>query len=251
MRIRGLVLCIFAAVAQTATAAEIKLLAPGALHSTLDEVIPKFEREAGHTVKIEYGPAGPLAARVRKGESADAAILSRAEVGRLVKEGLLRGGDNPDIARVGIGVMVRKGQPKPDISSIDKLKAALRSANTIGVGDPTQGAASAYLFKTFSSWGMDDELKPKIRVLPLGSGLYGGIEKGVAELGFAPVSEILARKNTLELVGPVPADMQMYNRFAAGVLVSAKEPAAAASLIRYLTAAEIAPVLQRNGLEAK
>ena len=98
---------------------------------------------------------------------------------------------------------------------------------------------------------MDEELKSKIRILPPGDGLYAGVEQGVAEIGFAPVSEILARKNSLELVGPVPADIQSYNRFAAGVLVVSKEPTAAAALLRFLTSAPIAPVLQRNGLEAR
>lgn len=251
MRDKGLVLCMLVALAQSATSAEIKILSPGALRSTLMEVVPTFEKETGHSVQIQYAAAGPLAGRISKGEVADVAILSRADVDRLVKDGLIRGGDNPDIARVGIGVMVRKGAQKPDISNVDNLKAALRSAKTIGIANPTQGAAGAYLAKTFTLWGMDEELKPKIRALTPGDGLYAGVEKGVAEIGFAPVSEILARKDTLELVGPVPADMQSYNLFAAGVLVVSKEPSAAAALLRFLTSAPVAPVLQQNGLEAR
>ncbi len=251
MRFAGLILSLLVSCFQPAASAEIKLLAPGALRSTLIEVIPAFETESGHTVKIVYAAAGPLAVRVRKGEPADTAILSRAEIDRLAKEGLIRAGDNPDIAKVGIGVMVRRGDAKPDISSVDNLKAALRKAKTIGIADPSQGAAGAYLAKTFATWGMDDELKPKIRALPPGGGLYAGIEKGVAEIGFAPVSEILARKNTLDLVGPVPANMQSYNRFAAGIFTTSTEPVAAANLIRFLTSELITPVLKRNGLEAR
>ena len=251
MFVRSLFLSGFVFSPQIVTSAEIKLLAPGALRSTLEEVIPSFEKETGHNVTVSYGAAGPLAGRVRKGEFADAAILERAEMARLAKEGMIRAGDNPDIAKVGIGIMVRKGQPKPDISTLDNLKAMLRRVTTIGVADPTQGAAGAYLVKTFSSWGMENELKVKIRALPPGAGLYAGVENGVAEIGFAPISEILARKSTLDLVGPVPAEMQNYNRFAGGVLVVSKEPDAAVSLISFLTSPKIAPILERNGLEAK
>lgn len=251
MKVRGLLVCIFAVLSQAATSAEIKLLAPGALRTTLSEVIPTFEKSSGHSVKIEYGAAGPLAARVRKGEFSDAAILSRGEVNRLVKEGLIRAGDNPNVARVGVGVMVRKGHRKPDISSVENLKSALRGAKSIGIADPKLGAAGAYLVKIFSSWGMEDELKTKIRALPPGSGLYAGVEKGVAEIGFAPISEIMARSSSLDLVGPLPADIQSYNQFAAGVLAASRQPELADSLIRFLMSPDITPVLKRNGLEAK
>ena len=249
--LRPLFLSVIVASAQPVLSAEIKVLSPGALRSTMIEVIPVFEKETGHSVSIEYAAAGPLAGRVRKGAIADVAILSRAEIDRLAKEGLIRGGENPDIAAVGIGVMVRKGQPKPDISTVDNLKAALRRAKTIGLADPAQGAAGAYLVKTFASWGIEDELKPKIRALPPGDGLYAGVEQGAAEIGFAPISEILARKNTLEVVGPIPSSIQSYNRFAGGILTASKEQTASTALLSFMRSAQVAPILRRNGLEAR
>ena len=131
------------------------------------------------------------------------------------------------------------------------MKSALRKAKTIGIADPSQGASGAHLARMFASWGMDDELKLKIRTLPPGAEMYAGVEKGIAEVGFAPIAEILARKSTLDLAGPVPKEMQRYNQFAAGILVLSKEPTAAESLIRFLSSAQIEPVLQRNGLETK
>lgn len=189
--------CLFLIVALTtypAYATELKLFVPGALRSTLADVLPAFEKEHGHSVQTEYGAAGPLAARVRKGDAADAAVLSRAEIIRLSKEGIVIEGLTPDVARVGIGIMVRKGQPKPDVSSVENLKRTLMEASSIGIADPAQGAAGAHLVKVFTSWGMMDELAPKIRALPPGSGLYAGVEKGTAELGFAPISDLLTRR---------------------------------------------------------
>lgn len=232
-------------------ATELKLLAPGALRSTLQEVLPAFEKENGSVVQIEYGAAGPLAARVRQGDAADAAVLSRVEIIRLSKEGIVKAGLTPDVARVGIGIMVRKGQPKPDVSSVENLKRTLMNVSSIGLADPAQGAAGAHLVKVFTSWNIMDEIAPKIRALPPGNGLYAGIEKGVAELGFAPISEIMARPKTLDYVGPVPAAMQNYNSFAGGVLATSKQPEAAAKLIEYLASDRIAGALKTHGLERR
>ena len=237
-------LLVVAFTAHPALATELKLFAPGALRSTLMDVLPAFEKENRYVVKIEYGAAGPLAARVRKGDAADAAVLSRAEITSLSKEGIVKAGLTPDVARVGIGIMVRKGQLKPDISSVENLKRALMNASSIGLADPAQGAAGAHLVKVFTSWGMMDELAPKIRALPPGSGLYAAIENGTAEIGFSPVSEILARQKTLDYVGPVPAAMQNYNRFAGGVLTASKQPEAAAKLIEFLASDPIADALR-------
>ena len=242
---------ILAFTAYPALATELKIFAPGALSSTLVDILPAFEKENGYVVRIEYGAAGPLAARVRKGEAADAAVLSRAEITSLSKEGIVKAGITPDVARVGIGIMVRKGQPKPDVSSVDNLKRTLMNATSVGIADPAQGAAGAHLVKVFTSWGMMDELAPKIRALPPGSGLYAGVETGIAELGFAPISEILARQKTLEYVGPVPAAMQNYNRFAGGVLTASKQPEAARKLIEFLASDRTADALRRHGLEPK
>ncbi|MFN3889730.1 MAG: molybdate ABC transporter substrate-binding protein [Beijerinckiaceae bacterium] len=250
-RLAGILLWGVVFMAQSAVAAEIKLLAPGALRSTLNEVAPLFQKESGHSLSIAYAAAGPLAARVRKGEAADAAILSRAEIYNLRKEGLIRDEPTPDVARVGIGIMVRKGAPRPDISTLDSLQSALRTAKTIGIADPAQGAAGAHLMKTFASWGMINELSSKIRALPPGDGLYAGVETGEAEIGFAPISEILARRGTLDLIGPAPSAIQNYNRFAAGVLTSSREPEAATALITFLSSARIDEVLRKNGLEPR
>lgn len=244
-------LLVVAFIAHPALATELKLFAPGALRSTLTDVLPAFEKEHGYVIQTDYGAAGPLATRVRKGDAADAVVLSRAEITSLSKEGIVKAGLTPDVARVGIGIMVRKGQPKPDVSSVDSLKKALLDASSIAIADPAQGAAGAHLMKVFTSWGMMDELAPKIRALPPGNGLYAGIENGTVEIGFSPVSEILARQKTLDYVGPAPAAIQNYNRFAGGVLAASKQPEAAAKLIEFLASDRIADALRKHGLEPR
>ncbi len=112
---------------------------------------------------------------------------------------------------------------------------AFRSAKAIAFADPAQGAAGgAHLIKSFASWGIEDELKSKIRATPPGDGLYAGVEQGVVEIGFAPFSETLARKSPLELVGPIPAAIQSCNWFAGGALTESKEFCANYTGRRYL-----------------
>ncbi len=247
--IRVLALFWLAFTAQPVAAAELKLLSPGALRSTMMEVIGIFERSSGHKVRIEYGAAGQLIQRVQKGEAADVVILTRGQIDLLAKQGRLASGPYPNVAKVGIGVAVKKGAARPDISSMAKFVGALSAAKTIGYADPSSGAAGAHLAKTFVAFGLSDALKDKTRTYPPGDPLYRGFEAGEVEIGFAPISEIVARSATLDLVGPVPEELQRYNQFAAGALATGTLPDAARELITYLISSPVAKVLKAKGLE--
>src|SRR5260221_12107892 len=118
------------------SAAELKILSPGATEGAFGELIPQFEKTSGHKITIAYGPVGALAARVKNGEAVDVAILSEPATEDLRKQDKLVADSEVVIAKVGIGVFVRKGDPKPDISSVDVFLRALTSAKLIAYGDP-------------------------------------------------------------------------------------------------------------------
>lgn len=238
-----------ATAAPHARSTELTVLAPGALRSTLTEVMPALQAETGVKVKAQYASAGQLAESVRKGEAADVAILTRAQIDSLVKSGHVLSGPTPNIAKVGIGVMVKKGDPKPALGTVEDLKKTLRQAKSVGIADPKRGAAGAHLNRVFQKWGMMEELENKLRPLPPGAGLYKAVEAGEVAIAFAPISEIMARAKTLDLVGPVPPEAQNYNRFAAGVLKGSPNVPAGERFIKFLTTDKVASVLRQKGLE--
>jgi len=128
--------------AGAASAAEIKVLAAGAVRAAMLQLIPDFQKSTGHSVTIGYGPAGAIAGRVEKGEAADVVITGRQQLATLESQGKVASGSRVNIAGVGIGVAVRKGAPKPDIGSLDAFKRALLAAKSIGHVDPSTGSSS-------------------------------------------------------------------------------------------------------------
>jgi molybdate transport system substrate-binding protein len=139
-----MLLCAFAT-PNRLDAAELKIFSPGSTEGAFSQLIPRFENASGHKISIEYGPVGALAARVGKGEAVDVAILSEPATEALRAQGKLVAGSEVVIAKVGIGVFVRKGDPKPDISSVDAFLRALTGARLIAYADPTLGGSSSIL----------------------------------------------------------------------------------------------------------
>lgn len=245
----SLISAVMATAALHAGSAKLTVLAPGALRSTLTEVMPALEAETGMKVKAQYASAGQLAERVKKGEAADVAILTRAQIDSLVKSGHVLSGHTPNIAKVGIGAMVKKGDPRPAIATVEDLKNTLRQAKSVGIADPKRGAAGAHLNRVFQKWGILNELEGKLRPLPPGAGLYKAVEAGDVAIAFAPISEIMARAKTLDFVGPVPPEVQNYNQFAAGVVKGSSDGPAGERFIKFLTTDKVASVLRKKGLE--
>ena len=146
----------------TARAAEIKLLSASALHPAIDALIPDFEKSSGHKVTVAYGTAGAVADRVQKGEAADIVTSSVPMIDRLHTLGKVMAGDRVIIAKVGVGVFVRKGAAKPDISSADAFKRSMLAARSIAYPDPAGGGASGiYVASLLQRLGIAAEMKPK------------------------------------------------------------------------------------------
>src|SRR6185312_1055135 len=205
------------AVDSTAKAAEIKLVCAVALHPAIDAIILDFEKSTGHKLTVAYGTAGAVADRVQKGEAADIVINSVPMIDRLQAQGKVVAGSRVIIAKVGVGVFVRKGAVKPDISSADAFKRSMLAARSIAYPDPAGGGASGiYVASLLERLGIAAEMKPKTKLSTLGT-LYASVASGDVEIGFNQISEILAQP-TVELAGPLPSAIQNYTQFAPGIV---------------------------------
>ncbi|MCC7348906.1 MAG: substrate-binding domain-containing protein [Variibacter sp.] len=251
MTIRSLTLGVALALAfvAQATAAEMKVLTAGAFKQVLVAIAPAFERESGHRLEIVNDTVGALAKRIREGEAFDLVVVSPAALDDLAKAGKLAGGARANLARVGVGVMVRAGAPKPDIATVEAFKRAVLAAQSVAYIDPESGGSSGiYLAKLFERLGIADAVKPKAK-LKRGGYVADLVKSGEAELGIHQISEIVPVKE-VTLVGPLPAEIQNYTTYAAGISAQAREAAAAQALLRTLTGPATAAVLQEKGMEA-
>jgi molybdate transport system substrate-binding protein len=233
------------------SAAEIKVLSPGSTEGAFSELIPQFEKASGHAVTIGYGPVGALAGRVGKGEAVDVAILSEPATEDLRNRGKLVAGSEVVVARVGIGAFVRKGDPKPDISSAEAFLLALTRARVIAYADPKLGGSTSILVgELMQSLDITGSIAPKTKLVPPAKPLLDLVAGGGVDLGFNPIAEILSDPR-VELVGPLPAPVQKYTSYVASLVAGSQHEDAFKALIAFLASPEAAAVLQAKGFEAK
>jgi len=230
-----------------ANAAEIKVLSAVGVKPVMVELIPQFEQSSGHKVRVDYGTVGALVGRIQKGEAADVVIVSGSQIDLLEKQGKVASGSRVDFTKLGVGVFVRKGAPKPDVSSVESLKRSLLAAKSIGHADPARGGAiSTYVAGLLGRLDVDGDLKPKIKLFPPSD--YDLIAKGDIEIGFGGISEILAAPG-VELVGPLPAAIQNYTLFAAGIGSSSNRQEAGKAFIQFLSSPAAAAVLKARSFD--
>jgi molybdate transport system substrate-binding protein len=250
MTLLGLAIVLMAAgEPRGAAAAEIKVLTAGAFKQVLVALVPDFEKQTGHKVIVENETVGALTKRIEGGEAFDVAVLTPGAVNNLTEKGKFVAGSRANLARVGVGVMVRAGAPAPDISSVEAFKRALIAAKSVAYIDPASGGSSGiYVSGLLDKLGIADQVKPKAK-LKQGGYVADLIVKGEAELGIHQISEIVPVKE-VTLVGPLPAEIQNYTVYAAGLGANAKDGEAAKALIKALTGPAAADVLKSKGMEA-
>jgi molybdate transport system substrate-binding protein len=232
-----------------AAAGEIKVLSPGSTEGAFSDLLPQFEKASGHTIRIEYGPAGALAARVGKGEVADVAILSEPQVQELQKQGKLAQGSAAVLAKVGIGVFVRKGDPKPEIGSVNAFLRSLSNARTIAYADPKLGGSASILVgDLMKSLDVTGSIGPKTRLVPPAKPLLDLVAGGGIDFGFNPIPEILSDPR-VELVGPLPAEIQKYTLYAAGLVEGSRQQEAFKALVTFLSSPAATAVMKAKGFE--
>jgi len=237
------------AVSSRADAAELVLVSPGAVSSSLRELIPRFEQSSGHAVIVKYSPALALADRIRAGEAADVVILGEPAADELQKSGRLLSGSKVVIAKVGVGVFVRRGAPKPDIGSVEALLRAIADATAIAYSDPALGGTAAnHVARVMASLDTTGAIKAKTRLTPPSKPLADFVVAGGADFGFTQITEIMA-DSRIELVGPLPAPIQYYTHYAASVVASSAHQDAGKALIAFLASPAAAALMRTKGFE--
>ena len=227
-------------------AAEVKVMAGAALSGAIGELGPQFERATGHKIVIEYGLTGTFKRRIEGGEAFDLVIITPAALDDLIKQGKVAADTRGNIARVGMGVAVRAGTPKPDISTVDAFKSALLNAKSVTYAP--EGATGIHLAKVMEQLGITEQMKAKTKPQTVPVNIAKAVAAGEAELGLAVVN-ILQSVKGVELVGLFPTELQNYVVLTAGVGSSAKEPEAAKALIKHLTTPAAAVVIKAEGME--
>jgi molybdate transport system substrate-binding protein len=231
-------------------AAEIKILTSRAMHHVLTELGGTFESTTGHKVTLVLAPPTEIEKRVVDGEIVDV-VMSGATVNNLLQQGKIAPGDRVLLARVGIGVAVRAGAPKPDISSPEALKRTLLAAKSIVYTDPAIGGASGIHFeKVLDRLGIAKEIKAKSIKNPLAATKPSAefVARGEAELGVQLISEIVSVPGA-DLLGPLPGDLQAMTDILAGILTTAPQPDAARTLLRFLSSPAAAAAIKAAGME--
>ena len=244
----GIVLGAIGIMAQSATAAEIKVLTTGAFKQVVVALVPEFEKATGHKVVVDNGTVGQLTQRVDSGETFDVLVLSPGGIENFIKKGKIVVGTNANLAKVGVGVMVKDGAPKPNIDSVEAFKQALLKAKSVAYIDPASGGSSGiYVSGLLDKLGIADQIKPKAK-LKKGGHVSDLVLSGEAEVGIHQISEIVSEKG-VTLVGPLPAAIQNYTTYAVGLGSGASNADAAKAFIKVLTGPSAASVLKSTGME--
>jgi molybdate transport system substrate-binding protein len=241
-------LLLVAATPSPARAAEIKLVGPVSFRALLPDLLPQFEKASGHKVTVDYATVGVIVDRVMKGEAVDVVIVSGSQNEELQKQGKLLVGSRAEVARVGYSAFVKKGAPRPDLASVDALKHTLLAAKSITHGDPARGGLSGiYIAGLMQRLGLSAEIKAKTRLLPSGTEVAEAVAKGEVEIGFGVASDAAIVPGLQSI--PLPAEVQSYSLYVAGISSGSKQADAARALITFLTSSAAKQAMTTKGFE--
>ncbi len=221
---------------------QIQVMCSLAFKAAYVELVPQFERESGIEVASRFVGGVDIRKRLREGDHADLVIMAGAGIDELTGEGLIAPGSRVDLVRSKIGIAVRPGAPRPDITSAEALKRALLAASAIAY---SSGPSGVYLVKVFERWQI-----PAAKLKQSAPGMPAGdiVAKGEAEIAFQQISELMPVKG-IDYIGPIPEEIQHVTIFSAGTSARAKQPEAARVLTRFLTSRSVVPVLAKHGLD--
>ena len=223
---------------------EIKVMASVAIQEAYRELVPRFE-QAGHIVTTEWVPTVDLMARLKSGETPDLVIMSVNGIDELIALGKFASDSRVDMVKSGIGIAIRAGEPRPDVSTAAGLEEALRAAKAVAY---STGPSGVYLVGLFDRMGLTEILKPKLKIIK-GEPVGAVVARGDAEIGFQQVPELLPVKG-IDFIGPLPADIQQITVFSAGRPSGAKNVAGANELVAFLKTPSSIEVFKRTGLQA-
>jgi molybdate transport system substrate-binding protein len=228
-------------VASQAKAAEIKLMCSGAMRPALEELAPQFERATGHKLTITYGGTNVIRERTLAGDAGDLVIFASYAVEDVIRQGKLAA--KVDLVRSGVGVGVRAGSPRPDLSSADAFKRTLLAAKSFS---RSEGPSGVYIAALLERLGIAEQMKGKT-VVVRGRLVGDALIKGEADIGVQQISELKSVSGVDVL--PMPAEIQNVTVFSAGLPAAAKDSEPIQALIKFLTSPAAAPVIKAKGLE--
>jgi molybdate transport system substrate-binding protein len=233
------------------TLPEIKILSTTAMKTSLEAVAPAFERTTGHTLAFAFAPSGRTAMIVAGGEANDVAIVTDRGIDELIEQGHIVAGTRTDLARSPMALAVQKGAPRPDISSAEKFREAMLAAKSLAMSNPTGGGQSgANLIGIFDRLGIAEAMKAKSIYGPGGpAGLIGKfLLRNEAEIGIQQLPELMAVPG-IDIVGPLPPDIQATTVFSAGLSAGAKNADGAKALLAFLSTPAMAATVRSMGME--
>lgn len=248
-RLLALALTAFgAATSYTARAqTEITLIAPGGIRAAIEQLIPGFERQSGYKVKATFGSGLGTKRQVTRGEAFDVPIVQPPYPEVLASGNVVAGTAIP-LAHVTVGVAVRKGAPKPDISTPDAVKRMLLAAKSVSYPDPARGAAAGVTFDgTLKKLGIAQQMEPKLKRAQGGAVAMQMVARGEVEIGLTFISEM--EEPGIDIVGPLPQEIAEPTRLVGFVSAHAKDPKAAKALLVYLSSPEAAPAYKAQRME--
>jgi molybdate transport system substrate-binding protein len=234
--------------ASSARADEVTLVAPGGIQAAIQQMIPDFERKTGHTVKATFGSGLGTKQQVARGEPFDVPVIQPPFPEVLASGHVVVGSQKP-LATVAVGVAVRTGAPKPDVSTPDAVKRMLLGARFISYPNPAGGAAAGVSFdQTLQKLGIAEQMKPKIKLAQGGAAAMTMLAKGETDIGLTFISEIITEPG-VEVVGPLPREISTPTALVGFVSTHAKTPAAAMALLSYLASPEAAAAYKKYGMQ--
>lgn len=230
--------------------AEVKVMISGGVSAAYSELVPQYERATGNTVVTARGSSmgdspTSIPGRMRRGEHVDVLIMVGDALDVLLKDGKAAPGSRVDLARSLMGMAVRAGAPKPDISSVDAFKRAMLAAKSVAY---SESASGVYLStKLFPRLGIADIMAPKSKMI-IGEPVGAAVARGGAEIAFQQMSELKPVAG-IEIVGPLPPELQVVTIFSAGIAANAKDANLARGLIMFLASPAASGAIERSGME--
>ena len=232
-------------------AIDIKVLSTTAMKMVFEELSPSFDRATGNRLAVTLGPSLRLEKQLGEGEIADVAIVSANGARDLVEQGRLVAGSLVEIAKSSIGVAVAKGAPKPDLSTVEGFKRAMLAAKSIACSSPVGGGQSGvHIAKVFADLGITEQMRSKSKYGAGGpAGLAGlMVLRGEADIGIQQMAELMA-VDGIDVVGPLPSQIQMVTPFVAAIPTNAGHAAAGRAVIAFLTTPDAKRVIKAKGLD--
>jgi molybdate transport system substrate-binding protein len=242
----ALVLGLLLLSAGAASAERITVLSSNGFKAVLQDLAPRFEKARGHELAISYSVSAELKRRIEGGEPFDVVIITPGLIDELIKSGRVASNTRAPLARSGMALAIRRGAPKPDVRTVESLKAALIASRSVAFAK--EGSGGIYLMALLKKLGLLEQMMPKFKPTTTGDDVSQAVSRGEAELGVLPLSEILPVPG-VELAGTFPAEVQDYTVMVAGVGSPATHTTAAKALIDFLMSPAVSSDVQKRGME--